>query len=412
MVASLENCSFLAFYKPLSVFFIEKEGFRAAYHHRVTKPCSTDLGRCRTTAVPYTVDLVDLTIFKFDFSGSSRSIRLMGNIDFHIYLAPFFFHPYTFLVFVNSGLFLLFNKSLGFSKITDADRRKNVRTIGGLAISAGIVLFFFFTWFFYQQPNSDLNFELFRYTGSFLNFLLSGTGWRGYEWCANSTLFGPWEFFLSITFAIGILLTTMDKKLLKLIFPIILAYILQTSLIVAADYLRGYWVALRQIIHLTPMLFIVNASMTCKLIEWISSRQPKQGKKGFSRATLLILSTLIIITFATPKILEYYDVGKSNAREIVESMRNSRPEVHQILVYPGYDSIVYELYLGKYFEIKDTKVVRTDLNNLSEYTGQDHFLISPVQLTEEEIRNINQYYTLVYLPETRCFGDRGLYISK
>ena len=43
----------------------------------------------------YTSDLVDLTIFKFDFSGSSRSIRLMGNIDFHIYLAPFFFHPYT-----------------------------------------------------------------------------------------------------------------------------------------------------------------------------------------------------------------------------------------------------------------------------------------------------------------------------
>ena len=95
MVASLENCSFLAFYKPLSVFFIEKEGFRAAYHYRITKPCSTDLGRCRTAAVPYTVDLVDLTIFKFDFSGSSRSIRLMGNIDFHIYLAPFFFHPYT-----------------------------------------------------------------------------------------------------------------------------------------------------------------------------------------------------------------------------------------------------------------------------------------------------------------------------
>lgn len=72
MVACLENCSFLAFYKPLSIFFIEKEGFRAAYHYRITKPCSTDLGRCRTTAVPYTVDLVDLTIFKFDFSGSSH----------------------------------------------------------------------------------------------------------------------------------------------------------------------------------------------------------------------------------------------------------------------------------------------------------------------------------------------------
>ena len=85
MVASLESCSFLAFYKPLSVFFIEKEGFRTAYHHRVTKPCSTDLRRCGSATILYTVDLVDLTIFKFDFSGSSRSIRLMGNIDFHIY---------------------------------------------------------------------------------------------------------------------------------------------------------------------------------------------------------------------------------------------------------------------------------------------------------------------------------------
>ena len=91
-----EICSLLAFYKPLSVFFIEKEGLRPAYHYRITKPCSTDLGRCRTTAVPYTVDLVDLTIFKFDFSGSSNVPSVcMGNIDFHIYLAPFFFHPYT-----------------------------------------------------------------------------------------------------------------------------------------------------------------------------------------------------------------------------------------------------------------------------------------------------------------------------
>ena len=95
MVATLENCSFLAFYKPFSVFLIEKEGFRAAYHHRVTKPCSTDLGRCRTTAVPYTVDLIDLTIFKFDFSGSSCPICPVGNIDLHIHFSPFFFHLYT-----------------------------------------------------------------------------------------------------------------------------------------------------------------------------------------------------------------------------------------------------------------------------------------------------------------------------
>ena len=95
MVASLESGSVFAFHKPLSVFFIKKESFCAAYQYRVTKSCAADLRRCGSATILYTVDLVDLTIFKFDFSGSSRSIRLMGNIDFHIYLASFFFHFYT-----------------------------------------------------------------------------------------------------------------------------------------------------------------------------------------------------------------------------------------------------------------------------------------------------------------------------
>lgn len=323
-----------------------------------------------------------------------------------------FFHPYNFLVFVNSGLLILFNKFLGFSEINNSDRSKKLRTIGGLAISAVIVLLCFFVWYFYQRPNSNFDYELFRYTGSFLNFLLSGTGWRGYEWCANSTLFGPWEFFLSITFAIGILLTLRNKKFMKMMVPIILGYLLQITLIVAADFIRGYWVAMRQIIHLTPMLFIVNAFMIYTLIEWISNRTPKQRTNGISKATLLILSTLIILTFASPKIVEYYNVGKSNAREVIESMLENRQEPTQVLVYPGYDAITYELYLDKYYEIRDIKVVRTDLTNLSEFIRQDQFLITQVQLTEEELRQINQYYTLIYMPETRCFGDRALYSSK
>ncbi len=323
-----------------------------------------------------------------------------------------FFHPYIYLVFVNSGLFIIFSRFFGFNEIINPDGRIKMRVIGGLAISAGIILFCFFTWFFYQQPNSNLNYELFRYTGTFFNFLLSGTGWRGYEWCANSTLFGPWEFFLSMTFAVGVFLTTRDKKFLRMMFPIILAYFLQTALIVAADFTRGYWVAMRQIIHLTPMLFILNAFTIYTLIEWISNRKPRQRIKGFSKATLLILSTLIIFAFAAPKIFEYYNVGKSNARQIIESMLKSRPEVNQILIYPGYDSITYELYLDKYYKIRDTKIVRIEINNLSEFIGQEYFLITQVQLTEEEIRQINQYSTLVYMSETRCFGDRGLFFSK
>lgn len=88
MVASLENCSFLAFYKPLSVFFIEKEGFRAAYHYRVTKPCSTDLGRCRTTAVPYTVDLVDLTIQHRRFLSQRLLRRSFWREQYRAFLPP------------------------------------------------------------------------------------------------------------------------------------------------------------------------------------------------------------------------------------------------------------------------------------------------------------------------------------
>ena len=67
----------------------------AAYQYRVTQSCAADLRRCGSATILYTVDLVDLTIFKFNSLRSSCPICPVGNIDLHIHFSPFFFHLYT-----------------------------------------------------------------------------------------------------------------------------------------------------------------------------------------------------------------------------------------------------------------------------------------------------------------------------
>ena len=78
----------------------------------------------------------------------------------------------------------------------------------------------------------------------------------------------------------------------------------------------------------------------------------------------------------------------------------------------SYNSIVYEIYFKEYYGITGTSFVRTELNNLADFQGSDHFLIAQVLLSADDQQQIDQYYDLISMPETRCFGDRALYRSK
>lgn len=323
-----------------------------------------------------------------------------------------YFHPFVFLVYINAALFFFLSKSYGYTEDSEGFLHRRWKVFRSLVISGAIVLAGFFVWFFTQKPNISQEHELFRYAGSFASFLLSGMGWRGYEWCENSVLFGSWEFFLSVTFIIGILFMIRDRGFLKKVLPMLLAYIIQVFLIVMADFLRGYWVALRQIIHLAPFLFVVNAFMLVSLSDRIMERTHIFSQKKWLKFGLNTLVILSVIACAIPKIFEYYHVGKSNARQLIDLILEYQPNPSKVLINPGYNSIVYEIYFKEYYGITGTSFVRTELNNLADFQGSDHFLIAQVLLTADDQQQIDQYYDLISMPETRCFGDRALYRSK
>ena len=75
MVASLENCSFLAFYKPFSVFLIEKEGFRAAYHLLIRRCVEGD----HPMLAPKVFALEFFKVGKHRTVGHIRSKRIFQN---------------------------------------------------------------------------------------------------------------------------------------------------------------------------------------------------------------------------------------------------------------------------------------------------------------------------------------------
>lgn len=323
-----------------------------------------------------------------------------------------FFHPYVALVFVNAFIFLLFYKKISLPAVHYQDKKQWLTRFFQLAISALIIFSVFLVWVIIQKPNTQQNHELFLFTGSFINFMLSGMTWRGYEWCQNSTLFGVWEYFLMATFVIGLFLSIRSKQKNRFLIPLLAAYALQVMMIVAADFIRGYWVALRQIIHLAPILFIVNAFCFSSIIEWFATLPRLQKRSKLYSVGISIILFVVILGFAAPRLDEYYKVSKSNARDLITMAQKTDPETKTILINPGYYSIVYEIYLVHYYKIPDVKMVRSDLSNLAEQSKEKNFLIAPTVLSDHEIGQISQYYNPVYLSESQCWGDGSLYISK
>jgi len=321
-----------------------------------------------------------------------------------------YFHPYVLITYLNGFILLIFSKRLGIQiNIINKSRFHNKNMIM-IATASIIAMTAFLAWLILIEPSSKYSYDVLQYSESLLSFFLKGVGWKSISFCPNIPSFGLWEIFLIASFMVGIILIYIQKTINWKISVIILCFLAQIASIVFINWFRGYWVIYRQIIHLAPFLMIpisVTINETINITQkFVRKQKLYQVMQYVCRVCIIIL----IMVFAYPRIRDYYQNGKSNAEEIVKVINAENINNGMLLVIPGYETKIYDVYFEHYHQIKGMTLAPTTLENLSpnKKSSEVTYLVIPMKnLNHNDI--ISHGYEPVLIPENTCLGLRALY---
>ncbi|MBN1181954.1 MAG: hypothetical protein JXB49_06680, partial [Bacteroidales bacterium] len=119
---------------------------------------------------------------------------------------------------------------------------------------------------------------------------------------------------------------------------------------------------------------------------------------------------LLMMIFAYPRIMNYYQSGKSNAKEIVSTIISEDITEGKLLVMPGYETKIYEVYFKYYFQKDNIEILSTTLDDLDIYekSANKIYLVLPIKNYDHN-KIISNGYKPVVTPESVCSGLRVLY---
>lgn len=311
-------------------------------------------------------------------------------------LVGVFFHPFVLFAIVNVlFIFLLENQSL---LVTLKNKRKEILML--LAVFIFCVLVFLF-WIRTANLTTSDKLDPFGIAKNITSFVLQGLNLKFVQFCADTKLFGAWEIFqgLLLISSIAILIRKSQSKLVVFLFITIFSQVL---VIAAVNIYRSYWIIYRQIIYLIPYIYMLISKGMASLIDYFHVGENKTKQNVL--VCILVLSALVAVS---GRWQEIYRTGKSNADEVADSIINLPKLPDRILVDPGYEVKVYELYLGKLHHIDGIEILPFSINDIGP-SQSTRVLILPGPI-EEILPNITNYSEIL-APQKRCAGNRFVYL--
>ncbi|MCJ7433468.1 MAG: hypothetical protein MUO77_08280, partial [Anaerolineales bacterium] len=137
-----------------------------------------------------------------------------------------------------------------------------------------------------------------------------------------------------------------------------LALILQISVIIFLDLSNGYFFALRQIIHLTPMVMLLTSISFMELLTILKSPPIKTA--------IIILMTGTLGFSSIPYIDAIHHNPKGGTREIVQKVINEYHAGQKILVLTSQYEKIFKYYLLRLHESGKSEPIILVAENIEE----------------------------------------------
>lgn len=241
-----------------------------------------------------------------------------------------YFHPYVLLSLANGWIYLLIG-----GKFAHHDFKKTILRL--FMFSTLLVLIFVPAYLYFKHPKAPYGVLFFG--DSVIEIIAQGLEWS----------ISPWGFFLLFSSIVGLVsLTQFDHVLLS----VILGSALTIPVIIAADWVSGYWFASRQIFHLLPISMALAGLGISAMLDKLSALIAVQVR--WVRSSLVLVPALLVLTIlSVPRLIEYYDWNKSSARDITYSLTKVYDSGACVLIVPGWEDVIYRLYLIKVFNRED-----------------------------------------------------------
>ena len=273
-----------------------------------------------------------------------------------------YFHPFVLLSLLNGYVYLLLD-------LRDRRTKRNVLQLAVLSI----VIFAMFLpgYLYFDRPK--MPFLVLEFGGSLFDSIARGIGWD----------LTPLGVVLGLLGIIGLLSLRLRDRI---IVATVVATMIQIPIIIAAVYIKGYWFAPRQIVHLLPVFSMLTAIGLVTLFSHIPRSTGLSRTNAFGYGATGVLTALIFMLTAS-HLSDYYRWNKSNGREVAYQIAQESRAKSCILIAPGYETVIYQFYFSHLFDrpdlIRDLHPINGDITNLtSDCHGQTIFLAISRQSNE------------------------------
>lgn len=313
-------------------------------------------------------------------------------------LAGVFFHPFVLFAAVNL-LFIFLHQNRPLLLTLKLKQKEILMIITVFVISFLACLL----WIMMANLRTSDKVDPFGIAKNLFSFVLQGFNLMFVQFCSDTKLFSLWEIFLGVLliFSIAAHLRRDEWKWTGLLFFTVFS---QIAVIAAANIYRSYWIVYRQIIYLIPYLYMFISKGLANLIDKLQLGENKTKQR-------VLFSFLILVTLfaVTGRLQEIYQSGKSNADEVTKAILElpDRPEV--VLVDPGYEVKVYQLYLRKLHHFDNMEILPFSKDLAGTGQGSRALILSgPI---DERLLGVKEY-SEVLIPQRRCAGNRFVYLLK
>ena len=254
-----------------------------------------------------------------------------------------YFHPFVLLALLNGYAYVLIASLMdrAIDRAID-NRRANRKTSAVLlaTVSAFLFLAFLPGYLYFDSPRSPRGL-LEVSDGASLIALVA----RGLDWT-----FTPIGVAIMLFAAVGVLsLRPRQSREDRIVAAVSVGLIAQIAIIIAVDWLKGYFFASRQVFHLLPISMMLAGigfvRSTDLLVDWAAPAHIALPRPAVAWGLSALLLALAAIGLAG-----YYDINRSDGREIAQQMISEQVHGACVLVTPFYETGLYGYYLTHRFD--------------------------------------------------------------
>jgi len=272
-----------------------------------------------------------------------------------------YFHPYVAMAGLTGVAWLLLS-----NRVPSQHRHSS----WALLVLSGVVFVLVFVPGYLSNQVVEY-FPLLYWGSSYEEIVAVGLGWT---W----TLSGGLYVGLAVLGAAGAICSRNQRLIAALA-----ALIAQVALVVAADWLKGFWFVDRQLLHLLALAALFAGCGTVFVASWLSTLTA-------SRKLTNIVVALFVVVSAVPAFHNYYIWPKSNYREIAGELIRRSARTDTVLVIPGYDAKVLVYYLHRMGAVRlEERVMVSDWSSLdtdvhAPVPGRRTYLVTKAVLSQEQ----------------------------